>query len=110
MYADVTIVLPSKLSVLTIPATSVLYAPYSNSVFVVEQHQGGEGQKPQKILRQQFVSLGEQRGDFVAVLSGLKENDAVVSTGVFKMRNGMAVVVDNTLAPKFKLEPQPEES
>lgn len=110
MYADVTIVLPSKLNVLTIPATSVLYAPYSNSVFVVEQNNGNEGQPQQQILRQQFVSLGEQRGDFVAVLSGLKENDAVVSTGVFKMRNGLAVVVDNALAPEFKLEPQPEDS
>jgi len=109
MYADVAIVMPSKLSVLTIPATSVLYAPYSNSVFVVEQNNGDENQQPQKILRQQFVSLGEQRGDFVAVISGLKEDDAVVSTGVFKMRNGLAVVVDNTLAPEFKLEPQPED-
>lgn len=110
MYADVAIVMPSKLSVMTIPATSVLYAPYSNSVFVVEQHQGGEGQQPQQMLRQQFVSLGEQRGDFVAVVSGLKENDAVVSTGVFKMRNGLAVVVDNALAPEFQLELRPEDS
>ena len=110
MYADVAIVLPSKLSVLTIPATSVLYAPYSNSVFVVEHNQNGEVQQPQKILRQQFVSLGEKRGDFVAVLSGLNEEDVVVSTGVFKMRNGQAVVVDNTLSPEFKLEPEPEDS
>ena len=110
MYASVAIVMPSKLNVLTIPATSVLYAPYSNSVFVVEKTQGDEGQQPQKILRQQFVDLGEQRGDFVAVLSGLKEDDAVVSTGVFKLRNGLSVVVDNTLTPEFKLEPQPQDS
>ena len=110
MYASVAIVMPSKLNVLTIPATSVLYAPYSNSVFVVEKTQGDEGQQPQNILRQQFVDLGDQRGDFVAVLSGLKEDDAVVSTGVFKLRNGLSVVVDNTLAPEFKLEPQPQNS
>jgi membrane fusion protein (multidrug efflux system) len=88
----------------------VLYAPYSNSVFVVEETQGDEGRQTQKILRQQFVDLGEQRGDFVAVLSGLKEEDAVVSTGVFKLRNGLSVVVDNSLAPEFKLEPQPQDS
>ena len=110
MFANVAIVLPDRLDVLTIPATSVLYAPYSNSVFVVEQKQPQEGQKPQQVLRQQFVSLGEQRGDFVAVLSGLQKNEAVVSTGVFKLRNGQPVVIDNSLAPEFKLSPQPEES
>ena len=79
-------------------------------MFVIEQDQGSEGQTPQKKLRQQFVSLGEQRGDFVAVLSGLKPDDTVVSTGVFKLRNGQSVVVDNTLAPEFKLAPRPEDS
>lgn len=110
MFASVAIVMPSKLDVMTIPATAVLYAPYSNSVFVIEQDQGSEGQPPQKKLRQQFVSLGEQRGDFVAVLSGLKPDDTVASTGVFKLRNGQSVVVDNTLAPEFKLAPRPEDS
>ncbi len=110
MFANVAIVMPSKLNVLTIPATSVLYAPYSDSVFIVEQKQADENQPPQKMLRQQFVSLGAKRGDFVAVLSGLQQNDAVVSTGVFKLRNGQPVVIDNTLAPEFKLEPRPEDS
>lgn len=110
MFVNVAVVMPSKLEVLTIPATAVLYAPYSNSVFIVEQKPESEGQNSQQMLRQQFVSLGEQRGDFVAVLSGLNEGDTVVSTGVFKLRNGQPVVVDNTLAPEFKLQPQPENS
>ena len=110
MYIKAAVVMPSKLSVLTIPTTSVQYAPYSNSVFVIEQKQAQEGRQPQKIVRQQFVNLGEKRGDYVVVLSGLKEGDEVVSTGVFKLRNGQPVVVDNTLAPEFKLEPRPEES
>lgn len=110
MYAQTAVLMPSRLYVLTIPATSVLYAPYSDSVFVVEQKAAAEGQRPQQLLRQQFVSLGEQRGDYVAILSGLKEGDRVVSTGVFKLRNGQPVVVDNTLAPKFELEPKPENS
>jgi membrane fusion protein (multidrug efflux system) len=59
-------------------------------------------------LRQQFVRLGEKRGDFVAVTSGLKEGEVIVSTGVFKLRNGQAVVVDNRLAPPFKEAPRPE--
>jgi membrane fusion protein (multidrug efflux system) len=110
MFANVAIVMPSKLNVLTIPATSVLYAPYSDSVFVVEQKQSDENQPPQQVLRQQFVSLGAQRGDFVAVLSGLQKNETVVSTGAFKLRNGQPVVIDNTLAPEFKLKPRPEDS
>ena len=110
MFANVAIVMPSKLDVLTIPATSVLYAPYSDSVFVVEQKQADENQPAQQVLRQQFVSLGAQRGDFVAVLSGLQKNETVVSTGVFKLRNGQPVVIDNSLAPEFKLKPRPEDS
>jgi len=110
MYAKVAVVMPSNQSVLTIPATSVLYAPYSDSVFVIDQKKVADGQQPQSIIRQQFVSLGEQRGDFVAVLSGLNSGDTVVSTGAFKLRNGQSVVVDNTLAPEFKLEPKPADS
>ena len=62
------------------------------------------------MVRQQVVQLGEKRGDFVAVVSGLKAGETIVSTGAFKLRNGQAVVVDNTLAPEFKLAPEPRES
>jgi membrane fusion protein, multidrug efflux system len=109
MYATVAVVLPEPKQVLAIPATAVLYAPYSDSVFVVETKT--EGDKPAAAaIRQQFVRLGEKRGDFVAVLSGLNKDDVVVSSGVFKLRNGQSVVVDNKLAPEFKLAPTPEES
>jgi len=72
---------------------------------VIEENKEGKGGKT---LRQQFIRLGEKRGDFVAVTSGLKDNETIVSTGVFKLRNGQAVVVDNKLAPDFKKEPRPE--
>jgi len=110
MYVNVAVVLPAKEKVLTIPATAVLYAPYSDSVFVIEEKKGEEGAPPRKVVRQQFVRLGEKRGDFIAVLSGLKAEDIVVSTGAFKLRNGQGVVIDNKLAPNFKLAPQPAES
>ncbi len=110
MYATVEVVLPARADVLAIPATAVLYAPYSDSVFVVETQAGKDDQPPAKTVRQQFVRLGEQRGDFIAVVSGLEKGDVVVSTGVFKLRNGQAVVVDNKLAPEFKLTPNPAES
>ncbi len=95
---------------LAIPATAVLYAPYSDSVFVVEERPDEKTGAPVQVLRQQFAQLGEKRGDFIAVVSGLQAGDTVVSTGVFKLRNGQTVVVDNTLTPEFKLHPKPEEN
>lgn len=109
MFASVAVVLPAEETVLVIPATAVLYAPYSDSVFVVKEQRDESTGKTGLILQQQFVQLGEKRGDFISVLSGLQEGETVVTTGVFKLRNGQAVVVDNTLSPEFKLEPDPEE-
>jgi membrane fusion protein (multidrug efflux system) len=110
MYANVAVVLPAKEEVLAIPATAVLYAPYSDSVFVIETQKGKTGEPTGTVVRQQFVRLGAKRGDFITVDSGLTVNESVVSTGVFKLRNGQTVTVDNTLAPDFKLAPQPAES
>ncbi|UCF95674.1 MAG: efflux RND transporter periplasmic adaptor subunit [Desulfobacterales bacterium] len=110
MFVNVSVVLPVEDTVLAIPATAVLYAPYSDSVFVMEENKSEQEGQAGKVVRQQFVRLGERRGDFVAVVSGLKEGQTVVSTGVFKLRNGQAVVVDNTLSPDFKLKPKPEDS
>lgn len=110
MFVNVTVVLPAAEKVLAIPATSVLYAPYSNSVFIVEEKEDPAQGRSGQVVRQQFVELGEKRGDFVAVRSGLKEGELVVSTGAFKLRNGQSVVTDNSLAPAFKLAPEPSES
>lgn len=109
MYVTVTVVLPEKENLVLVPATSVLYAAYSDSVFLVEPANATDPQAG-LALRQQFVKLGERRGDFVAVTSGVKPGDTVVSSGVFKYRNGQSVIVDNTLAPDFKLAPSPTNS
>ena len=106
MFVNVTVGLPVRQKVLMIPATAVLYAPYGDSVFVVEDGADKKG----KVLRQQFVRLGLKRGDFVAVTSGIEAGQTLVSTGVFKLRNGQSVVVDNTLTPKFQKAPKPENS
>jgi len=105
MFVSVAVRLPEQQKVLAIPITAVLYAPFGDSVFVIEENGAG---KSGKTLRQQFVRLGEKRGDFVAITEGLKEGEMVVSTGVFKLRNGQAVVVDNKLAPDFQEAPKPE--
>ena len=108
MYVNVAVVLPARDKVLAIPATAVLYAPYSDSVFVVEEKRSEKGGQPITAVRQQFAQLGEKRGDFVSVVSGLKEGETVVSSGVFKLRNGQDVVVDDRLYPVFNLTPKPE--
>jgi membrane fusion protein (multidrug efflux system) len=110
MFINVTVVLPEQNTTLVIPATAVLNAPYSDSVFIVENAASDKEGSPGKVVRQQFVKLGERRGDFAAVIAGLKEGETVVSTGVFKLRNGQSVTVDNTLAPAFKLSPTPKDT
>jgi len=110
MFASVTVVLPTKENVRVIPASAVLYAPYGDSVFVIDDKKDEKTGQMQKVLRQQFVRLGTARGDFVAVVSGLKEGEQIVTSGVFKLRPGESVVIDNTLAPDAKLAPKPANS
>ncbi len=110
MFVNVAVLLPSRGEVLAIPTTAVLYAPYGDTVFVVHEKKSEKGVQPVKVIQQKIVQLGEKRGDFVAIVSGLDKGETVVSTGVFKLRNDQAVVVDNALAPAFKLAPQPEDS
>jgi len=110
MFVSVNVVLPTLEKVLPIPATAVLYAPYGDSVFVVEEKKNEKNNQPSMIVRQQFIRLGEKRGDFIAVASGLKEGETIASTGVFKLRNGQSVVVNNALAPEFKLMPKTKEN
>ena len=109
MYGNVEVLSPDEVPVLFIPATAVLFAPYGDSVYVVEEKPGPDG-KPATVVNQRFVRLGERRGDLVAVENGLKEGETVVSSGAFKLRSGGAVVVNNELAPDAKAHPTPPEN
>lgn len=108
MFATVELVLPTRQKVLSLPATAVLYAPYGDSVFVIDEKKNAQTGVVEKVLRQQFVRLGTARGDFVTVVTGLKAGETVVTSGVFKLRAGMMVVVDNSLAPDAQITPKPE--
>ncbi len=110
MFARVELLLPQKNSTLYIPATAIAYAPFGDSVYVIEKKQNEKTKKDELVLRQQFVRLGETRGDFVAITEGIKKGQEIVSTGAFKLRNGMGVAVDNTLAPKAQLAPKPDDT
>ncbi len=110
MFANVTVVMPDKQKVLPITATAVAYATFGDSVFVIEEQKNEQSDETEKVLRQQFVRLGQSRGDFVDVIDGLKAGETVVTSGVFKLRTGMKVIIDNELAPKPSLDPHPSNS
>ena len=108
MFANVEVVLPVRREVLAIPATAVLFAPYGDSVFVIEEEESGSEGAPTLKLHQRFVRLGGQRGDFVSVVEGLDAGERIASSGVFKLSTGMSVVIDNSLAPKAEVAPRPD--
>ena len=110
MFARAEVLMPQEQLVLVIPATSVLSAPYGDSVYVIETKPGTEPGKSQLIVRQQFVRIGHARGDFVSVESGVKAGERIVSAGIFKLRNGMAVTENNELSPKNDAAPRPSDS
>ena len=106
MFVNVDVLSPEKQQVLAIPSTSILYAPFGDSVFAVEEKKD-EGGKASLIAHQKFVRLGERRGDLVAVTSGLTAGETIVSSGAFKLRNNSSVVVHNELAPNAEVAPKP---
>jgi len=115
MFVNVSVVQLTKDAVVAVPLTAIVHASYGDSVFVIEQKKPGSpgmtqtpDGKPVKIARQQFVRLGQMRGDFVAVTKGVATGQEVVTSGAFKLRNNSPVVVDNTIRPDAGLEPHPE--
>jgi membrane fusion protein (multidrug efflux system) len=109
MFVRVQAILPSTQTVIVLPASSIRYAPYGNSVFIVEDLKGPKGDSYRGV-RQQFVKIGEGRGDQIAILSGVKPGEEVVTSGVFKLRNGAAVLINNEVQPGNNPAPKPEDS
>ena len=115
MFVNVSVVQPKKEPVVAVPLTAIVHASYGDSVFVIEPKKPGAPGMTQtpdgkqvKIARQQFVRLGQMRGDFVAVTKGVSVGQEVVTSGAFKLRNNSPVVVDNSIRPDAGLEPHPE--
>ena len=104
MFLQVQVVQPERRQVLAVPNTAVLYAPYGDSVYRVE-----EGDEGALVAKQTFIRLGERRGDYVEVLEGLEDGQTVVSTGAFKLSNGASITVENDVSPEApSLAPEPE--
>ena len=109
MFVQAEVLLGASRPVVTLPGSAISYAPYGDSVFVVTDLKDQNGQTYRGV-RQQFVKLGASRGDQIAVLSGLKAGEEIVSSGVFKLRNGASVLVNNKVQPANKRAPKPEDS
>ncbi|HEY0872669.1 MAG TPA: efflux RND transporter periplasmic adaptor subunit [Vicinamibacterales bacterium] len=108
MFVQAQVTLGAPKDVIALPASAVNYAPYGDSVFVVTEMKNPQGQSYQGV-RQQVVKLGGARGDQVAVLQGVNPGEEIVTSGVFKLRNGAAVQVNNTVQPANNPAPKPED-
>jgi len=107
MFVQAEVELGPRDRVLVLPASAISYAPYGDSVFVVGDLKSPQG-KTYRGVRQQIVKLGPARGDQIAVLSGIKAGDEVVTSGLFKLRNNAPVQVNNTVQPDNNPAPTPE--
>lgn len=111
MYANVEIDNGEPTSEITLPQTAITYNAYGDLVYVVEKSAAPEGSDdkggPRLIAQQRFIQVGDTRGDQVAVKSGVKAGEEIVSAGQLKLRNGVAVVVDNKIQPSDSAHPTP---
>jgi membrane fusion protein (multidrug efflux system) len=108
MFATVVLASGGPQRFLTLPQTAVSYNPYGDTVFVVEESKGKD-EKVALVAQQRFVTTGETRGDQVAILSGIKEGDTVVTAGQIKLRSGFPVIVNNSIQPTNEPAPQPKD-
>ena len=109
MFVQTQILLGSSQSVIALPGSAINYAPYGDSVFVVADLKGPDG-RTYRGVRQQVVKLGHSRGDQIAVLSGVTPGEEVVTSGVFKLRNGAPIQINNKVQPSNSRAPKPEDS
>jgi membrane fusion protein (multidrug efflux system) len=108
MFVQTEVVLGASRTVVSLPASAISYAPFGDSVFVVSELKDPAG-KTYRGVRQQFVKVGGTRGDQIAITSGIKPGDEVVTSGVFKLRNGAPVQINNTVQPANNPAPKPQE-
>ena len=108
MFVQAQVMLGAEQRVVALPATAINYAPYGDSVFIVGDMKNEQGQSYRGV-RQQVVKLGPARGDQIAVFSGIKPGEEVVTSGVFKLRNGAPIQVNNSVQPGNNKAPQTED-
>jgi len=109
MFASIKVLLKESNKVVVIPSTAISYAPYGDSIYIVENMKDPTG-KEYLGIRQQFVALGESKGELVSITKGLNEGETVVTSGLFKLRPNAAVAVSNDIQPGSSANPEPEDT
>lgn len=123
LSARVHIALPKAESYVVVPQTAVSYNPYGNSVYIIQAappasggtpggdaQAAGGGAEPQLVVTRRLIKTGPTRGDFVAVIEGIQSGERVATSGLLKLRNGAAVIINNAVQPGAELTPSPPES
>lgn len=109
MYATVNIATGQTQRYITLPRTTITFNAFGSTVYRVDTSGQDEKGKPKLIAKQSFVTTGDTRGDQIAILSGVKEGETIVTTGQIKLRNGSPVTVDNSIQPSNDATPQPKD-
>jgi len=107
MYGSVTVESGAVEQYLTLPQTAVTFNPYGESVYIIEDGGKGPDGHPLLTVKQTFVTVGETRGDQVAILKGINPGETVATSGQLKLKNGSAVIIDNTIQPSNNPAPNP---
>ncbi len=111
MFVNVTVMLQEEAKVIALPVTSINYAPYGDSVYVIEKMKSPQNPEQEyEGVRQQFVKTGAKQGDQIAIVSGVKPGEQIVTSGLFKLRPGAAVKVNNDLSPSNSKSPNPADT
>ena len=110
MFVRVAVNIGAAEEFLTLPQTTISYNPYGSTVFIAKTDPAGsDGNSPAVQAQQIFVKTGARRGDQIAILDGLKENDLVVTSGQMKLKNGTPLIIDNSVTPANEVAPRPQE-
>ena len=109
MYATVSISTGAALRYITLPRSAITFNPFGSTVYMVHKAEATADGKEKFIAKQTFVTTGETRGDQIAVLNGVKEGDAVVTSGQLKLHNGSPVKINNSVQPTNEAAPKPED-
>ena len=107
MYASISVEAGNVERYLTLPQTAITFNPYGESIYIIEESGKGAAGKPTLIAKQNFVTVGDTRGDQIAILTGVKEGDMVVTSGQLKLKNGSLVVINNKIEPSNDAMPKP---
>ncbi|MCD6026748.1 MAG: efflux transporter periplasmic adaptor subunit [Solimicrobium sp.] len=111
MFAQVSLDVGTKNKLITLPQTAITYNPYGSTVFVAKPGQDKDDKgRPIMVVTQVFVTTGPARGDQVSIIKGLEEDQIVVTSGQLKLKNGMSIIVDNSVLPANDPNPIPQEN